>query len=203
VSTGTIGAGSYDDRDLFGGGNLVGLPFTNVMTTQVPTPPIPILVGYLYTSVQGPTTDTFSVNGFSYTMTGTDGVGLNELFDTNEDRRAGGLDGVGPGGPYEVLRVVTGVNRSPSQWASDPAGKSIFSDSTVTGLASGTFYALPNSGPVTNLDLETTSIVSSFTTSPVDIPEPASWALLVVGFGAIGGGLRTARRRKGDCFHSV
>ena len=58
-----------------------------------------------------------------------------------------------------------------------------------TGGKTGEFYTYGIPG-VANFDAHGTLSVGS-------VPEPATWAMMLVGFGGLGGALRAARRRRG------
>jgi len=67
----------------------------------------------------------------------------------------------------------------------------------VTGTGGGYFAAAVVSGGHTlfeRLDLLPTSISSTFTTTALDVPEPTTWTLLMLGLGGIGALLRRRRR---------
>lgn len=68
------------------------------------------------------------------------------------------------------------------------AGGNLFGTTTAGGWG-GTIYRLSGAGFVTP--------------GGGVIPEPATWAMLIAGFGLVGAGLRIRRRREADKRHAV
>jgi len=192
VAQGTIADG-IDQLDLFGGGDLTGLPYTDTYTIDFVGIPYKVLDGGYYTSLQGPGTVTTTINGHSFTI---DFEGFAGNFaNPGYDRRGVAIDEEGQSGPYDLLRAFDGVDRSPSQWATDPAGANIFQDNTVYGSGTGVFLAYTPTTK-TALDLDITSITSTYTTTTVSIPEPRAWSLMLVGLGGLGLMMRKNRRNQ-------
>lgn len=80
----------------------------------------------------------------------------------------------------------------------------------VTVKAAGEFKVLQlaglgaNSGIATSLDMLTAnarnqpeiSHISFWTSAAVAVPEPGAWAMMILGFGVVGGALRSTRKRR-------
>lgn len=60
--------------------------------------------------------------------------------------------------------------------------------------SSMTLGTLTSSGPVTG-PFTITAYTLSFTTLAPAVPEPATWAMMILGFGAVGGAIRYLRRK--------
>ena len=181
VTQGAIGDGSYDDLDLFGSKNLIGLPFANEFTLTKPWTVTTEGGGY-YKLIYASTTDTFSVNGYSFSFAGN-GLGGNYSFSTY-DRRAALVEG--SQGSYDDIRAFTGVDRTPPLWYTDLSSANIFSNNTVVGSGGGLFGIFELSkGWVTNLELDNTSITSTHTTITITLPEQSTWILKLFGFAGL------------------
>lgn len=144
--------------------------------------------GYVPGSIFNPTSPFIfpSTELFSSTDTATGGVQVNAVYADDPsiinlvftyhgpDFRTTAAP---PGHPYEDI-TLTGFG-----------AKSIFSGVTVDGFSS---RAIKNSGLGT---VGTVAFNNGAVGVPTGtVPEPATWAMLIVGFGGIGGLLRTKRR---------
>jgi hypothetical protein len=133
----------------------------------------------------GPTTSSINVGGFGFTFT--------DNTITYTDGYDGAYASVPPGGfngfvlTFAGVPTISGVSLDPS------------SQQTPTELYStaNSVYIDFNGG--SQVAGQTVGIDVSFGTS-AGVPEPASWALLLLGAGMIGGGLRMARRKDGLAF---
>ena len=119
-----------------------------------------------------PVTGTYHVTGF-YELLDTNPTGVNAIIAINDAVIAVSFHLTGPGAmhPGTVGQFVSF------------GGGNFF-------LPAGTFidYGVNNDGNFFN---DSTGLSLTFT----QVPEPAAWALMLVGFGALGASLRTSRRK--------
>lgn len=79
-----------------------------------------------------------------------------------------------------------------AQWAADMGGYSVIGISVGVGSsASAGYYAYADN---VRLVTNTSDTTWNFNVSNAAVPEPSTWAMLIIGFGAVGGTLRTRRR---------
>lgn len=98
---------------------------------------------------------------------------------------------------------VTGIFGGTSQTASISFGTSLFAQLNIVGTTlSFTQYAFANGEPVFNLgSFNLSSITSGPATITISaasgaVPEPGTWAMMLVGFGAVGFAMRSSRRKR-------
>lgn len=94
--------------------------------------------------------------------------------------------------------ATAGGTKTLAQWIADNAGHTLSVYGLEIGIGSGwngTFY-----GGVDNVNVNFGSagaVNSNFEVAPVGgVPEPATWAMMLLGFGFIGGAIRSTKRRQ-------
>ncbi|MGL6044683.1 MAG: PEPxxWA-CTERM sorting domain-containing protein [Sandaracinobacteroides sp.] len=137
----------------------------------------------------------------------------------NTDTRIQGfLDFGNAGTPYEIVRVITQIPALQTSAAAvgvpgaaflGPLGISSFlftalpAGAGLEEVANGDIWSLSNSNSRFNFSFRATTVDSvrllvrrTPVSPPVSVvPEPASWALLIAGFGLVGGSLRSRRSK--------
>jgi len=196
-----------DGAGIFGqaGADLAGLGYTQVFTINIPTPGAGIYTGFdgLPAGIEGnyeasPVIGSLTVNAITYAfpqvVTGNyarhvegapfgdfrydvlrgrvGGQGNNALF--------GGLFAE-TGGPGSFFQSGDFVKPLDFDIANGQSGNGFFAFFGANGLGSG---------PTTNLSLE----ASHVTFAAQAVPEPATWAMFIGGFGLVGGTLRRRQR---------
>ena len=216
VATGTVTTG-FDPGDLFGGGDLSGLPY---MATYVfHTTPSTVSPYYccvtVATGLGGTVSNltpatastvnvsaTITINGDTFALSGAGNVSnfAENPFggEPSHDQRSIGMSGELSGGIQAGLD--NSVLRTPSLWLGVPGATDIFQSNTVSGVtgfdAGGEFVASDGAVILTEAALNVASISSGdITTIAVFVPEPSTWAMMLIGFGGLGfAGFRTFRR---------
>jgi len=133
-----------------------------------------------------PMTATFTVDGVSQEYTWTSGefylsAGGNDQFGFNFDVPAGSFSGsLGDGNSFY-----------PNQGS---VNTPIFSDFTNLAVTGGTFQFNPNGFGFGDSPNTLSASYTAGTTGAV--PEPATWAMMILGLGLVGGALRARRRQE-------
>jgi len=96
-----------------------------------------------------------------------------------------------PGNSFTVTLVTGDGTQSFTQLGSAFSGFFGFSD--TSGIQSVSFLNNGSSGGFSNYSFDNVSTFTGTITSSA-VPEPASWAMMIAGFGAVGGALRRTRK---------
>lgn len=142
---------------------------------------------------------------------------LNYVFDAGTTFDFGGGNTYTASGTFNynaTTQLVTAVNYTATQTGSGPTGPFVFNAATTvsptdvifTGDAFGDedefFFAhslaLGGTNPIIGFSyFGTPYSVTGSVSAPGSVPEPAAWAMLLVGFGGIGTAMRARRKQLG------
>jgi len=131
--------------------------------------------------VSGPTVDGINLVGFTFTFTN------NTITYTTP--YSGPYNTYGPGGyngfelTFTGVPTITGVSLDPASQTFNPPTGLMFSSNTVDIAFNG---GMEVPGQSSIIDVAT------------GVPEPATWAMLLLGVGLVGAGLRVARLKDGS-----
>ena len=97
--------------------------------------------------------------------------------------------------------VAGSYQNSPIKISFFNGGNLVFTDTPVVGgvQSAFSFYGVDNLGSIDEFRLDSSSINNGFAPlGPVSlggaVPEPATWAMMIIGFGAVGSAMRSRRR---------
>lgn len=212
--SGVIGSDGLDENGIFAsaGSSLAGQAFTAVYQWSPAVRPASLVrAPYLQGVLAGPAfgtaqaiSGTLSINGQSFQFGAESGL-LQRANGAGSPSSGSGFDVIGGqvigSDPNLGLATLT-------TFARPVAGVDILADADLTAPIATTLLT-PTSGGSFAIDRPDgangslrsggTLLVSSFSVATTgviavaDVPEPASWALLIVGFGLVGGTLRVSR----------
>lgn len=137
-------------------------------------------------------------SGFSDTFTtaGATPVSLNEAFNNYENYFGApiliGSDTFAAGSLVNLLNF-TSSSGAPGTVGTDPFG--IFLGPNQISGSSVTEFYFGYDDQITNIDDNHDDFIIKAVITPA-VPEPGTWAMMLIGFGAVGGAMRSARRRR-------
>jgi hypothetical protein len=203
--TGTF-AGGTDDMGLFGkaGADLTGVAFTDVMKFDPTAGRIQGDSTYLNTlggvGLDQPSParlNKITVNGHTYVGDGAQYAILNTMVYSDDSPESYLLTFSGQYGQDFYWETWFEISSTENRGYGDVNFTGFDGDVSQDSLWNAYFYAFPASGNGEFLNLVPTHLtIQNDAVSPVGgVPEPASWAMMVGGFGFVGGMLRGHRRR--------